>query len=42
MQTFGGFACPCDYEIKRKLREVCLRQIAPISTNLILRMPRPY
>tara|TARA_B100000686_G_scaffold334835_1_gene402643 strand:+ start:9313 stop:10494 length:1182 start_codon:yes stop_codon:yes gene_type:complete len=36
MQTFGGFAFSCDYDIERKWREARLYLTAPVSTNLIL------
>lgn len=36
MQTLGGFAFACDYDVERKWRETRLYRIAPISTNLIL------
>jgi len=37
MQTFGGFGLAREYHIERKFRETRLYQVAPISTNLILR-----
>ena len=36
MQTHGGFAFACEYDIERKWREARLYLIAPISTNMIL------
>jgi acyl-CoA dehydrogenase len=36
MQTLGGFAFACDYDVERKWRETRLYRIAPISTNLVL------
>lgn len=36
MQTFGGFAAACEYDIERKWRSARLARIAPISYNLIL------
>ncbi len=36
MQTHGGFAYACEYDIERKWREARVQRTAPISTNLIL------
>lgn len=36
MQTHGGFAFACEYDIERKWREARLYLIAPVSTNMIL------
>ncbi len=36
MQTHGGFAFACEYDIERKWRETRLYRIAPVSTNLVL------
>jgi acyl-CoA dehydrogenase len=36
VQTYGGFAFACQYDIERKFRQTRLYQVAPISTNLIL------
>ncbi|RYZ02110.1 MAG: acyl-CoA dehydrogenase [Comamonadaceae bacterium] len=36
MQTHGGFAFACEYDIERKWREARVQRTAPISTNLIL------
>lgn len=36
MQTLGGFAFACEYDVERKWRETRLYRIAPISTNLVL------
>ena len=35
-QTFGGFGFAEEYDSKREFREVCLHQVAPVSTNMIL------
>lgn len=50
MQTFGGFAFACEYDIERKWRETRLFRTLPVSTNMILAylgehvlgMPRSY
>ena len=50
LQTHGGFGFAEEYDIERKFRETRLYQIAPVSTNLILRyvaehvlgMPRSF
>jgi acyl-CoA dehydrogenase len=36
VQTYGGFAFACEYDVERKFRQTRLYQVAPISTNLIL------
>jgi alkylation response protein AidB-like acyl-CoA dehydrogenase len=36
MQTHGGFAYACEYNIERKWREARVLRTAPISTNMIL------
>ena len=36
MQTHGGFAYACEYNIERKWREARVQRTAPISTNMIL------
>ncbi|HEY1476047.1 MAG TPA: acyl-CoA dehydrogenase family protein, partial [Chthoniobacterales bacterium] len=36
VQTYGGFAFACQYDVERKFRQTRLYQVAPISTNLIL------
>jgi len=36
MQTHGGFAYACEYDIERRWREARVQRTAPISTNLIL------
>jgi len=36
MQTHGGFAYACEYDVERKWREARVQRTAPISTNLIL------
>ena len=40
VQTHGGFGFAEEYDIERKFRETRLYQVAPISTNLILELPR--
>ena len=50
IQFHGGFGFACEYDVERKFRETRLYQVAPISTNLILRyiaehvlgMPRSF
>ena len=37
IQFHGGFGFACEYDVERKFRETRLYQVAPISTNLILR-----
>ena len=37
LQTYGGFGFAEEYDVERKFRETRLYQVAPISTNLILR-----
>jgi acyl-CoA dehydrogenase len=37
VQTHGGFGFAEEYDVERKFRETRLYQVAPISTNLILR-----
>ena len=37
IQTHGGFGFAADFDIERKFRETRLYQVAPISTNLILK-----
>ena len=37
LQTYGGFGFAAEYDVERKFRETRLYQVAPISTNLILR-----
>ncbi|GBD43765.1 Acyl-CoA dehydrogenase fadE12 [bacterium HR40] len=36
MQTLGGFAFACAFDVERKWRETRLYRIAPVSTHLIL------
>ena len=40
MQAHGGFAVAEEYDVERKFRETRLYQIAPISTNLNIIIPR--
>ena len=42
VQTHGGFGFAEEYDIERKFRESRLYQVAPISTEHVLGMPRSY
>lgn len=50
INTFGGFAFACEYDIERKWREIRVSRTAPISTNMIMNyigqhvlgLPRSY
>ncbi len=37
LQTYGGFGFASECDIERKFPETRLHQVAPISTNMILR-----
>lgn len=36
MQTHGGYALACEYDVERKFRETRIFQIGPVPTNMIL------